>query len=59
VIELDEGSIAIDAAPLDLTCLHVRAASDAELAAHEAVLDGIDLQCKAGAVWRRASGVAG
>jgi len=59
VIELDEGSIAIDAAPLDLTCLHVRAASDAELAAHEAVLDGIDQQCKAGAVWRRAPGVAG
>ena len=59
VIELEAGGAAIDSAPLDLTRLRVLAASDAEAAAHEAVLDGLDKQCKGGAVWRRALSAAG
>jgi DNA polymerase-3 subunit epsilon len=53
VIDLGAGGAAIDTAPLDLGRLRVLAASAAEAAAHEAVLDGIDRDCKAGAVWRR------
>ena len=53
VIDLDSGTSAIDLAPIDLSRLRVLAASEAELAAHEAVLDRIGEKCKAGAVWRR------
>ena len=59
VIELEAGGAAIDSAPLDLTRLRVLAASDAEAAAHEAVLDSLDKNCKGGAVWRRALSAAG
>jgi DNA polymerase-3 subunit epsilon len=55
VIELEIGAAAVDAVPFDPARLRVLAASEAELAAHEAALDGIDRQCKAGAVWRRAA----
>jgi DNA polymerase-3 subunit epsilon len=53
VIDLDSGASAIDAAPIDFSRLRVLAASEEERAAHEAVLDRIDKQCRAGAVWRR------
>jgi DNA polymerase-3 subunit epsilon len=59
VIELETGGTAIDSAPLDPTRLRVLAASAAEAALHEAVLDRLDKQCKGGAVWRRATGTAG
>jgi len=59
VIELEAGGAAIDSAPLDLTRLRVFAASEAETAAHEAVLDGLDKQCKGGTVWRRGLSAAG
>lgn len=59
VIDLEAGGTAIDTEPLDLSRLRVRAASAAEISAHEALLDGIDAQCKAGAVWRRALNPAG
>ncbi len=52
-IDLAPGAEAVDAAPVDLSRLRVLATSAQEIAAHEAVLDGIDTQCKAGAVWRR------
>jgi len=54
VIDLGAAGVAIDTAPLDLSRLRVLAASAAEVAAHESVLDGIEAQCKDGAVWRRA-----
>jgi DNA polymerase-3 subunit epsilon len=54
VIDLETGSEALDSAPLDLSRLRVLAAGAEEAAAHEAVLDGIDRQCRSGAVWRRA-----
>jgi DNA polymerase-3 subunit epsilon len=54
VIDLEAGAGEVDAAPFDPARLRVLAARAAEVAAHEAVLDGIELQCKAGAVWRRA-----
>jgi DNA polymerase-3 subunit epsilon len=53
VIDLEAASATIDALPLDLSRLRILAASAAEAAAHEAVLDGIDEQCRGGAVWRR------
>ena len=59
VIELDTGSAAADAMPLDLSRLRVRTASADEAAAHDALLDGIDKECRAGAVWRRAPAVPG
>jgi DNA polymerase-3 subunit epsilon len=59
VIDLDAGGAAIDIAPLDPGSLRVLAASAAEAQAHEAVLDGIDKQCKGGAVWRRALSAPG
>jgi DNA polymerase-3 subunit epsilon len=54
VIDLETGSEALDSAPLDLSRLRVLAAGAEEAAVHEAVLDGIDRQCRSGAVWRRA-----
>jgi len=54
VIDLEDCSEAVDSAPLDLSRLRVLAAGDEEVAAHEAVLDGIEQQCKSAAVWRRA-----
>jgi len=54
VIDLEAGSEAVDSAPLEVSRLRVLAAGVEEVSAHEAVLDGIDQQCKAGAVWRRA-----
>jgi DNA polymerase-3 subunit epsilon len=54
VIDLGGDGAAAETAPLDLGRLRVLAASVAEVAAHEALLDGIDRQCKEGAVWRRA-----
>jgi DNA polymerase-3 subunit epsilon len=59
VIDLGADGTAIDTAPLDLTRLRVLAAGAAEAAAHEALLDGIEQQCKGGAVWRRALSAAG
>ena len=59
VIDLDAGGAAIDIAPLDPGELRVLAASAAEALAHEAVLDGIDKQCKGGAVWRQVLSAAG
>jgi DNA polymerase-3 subunit epsilon len=59
VIDLGADGAAIDTAPLDLTRLRVLAAGAAEAAAHEALLDGIEQQCKGGAVWRRALSAAG
>jgi len=53
VIDLDAGGSAIDVASVDLSRLRVLAASAVEVAAHEAVLDGIDKRCKDGAIWRR------
>lgn len=53
-MELDSYSDVIDIASVDLSRLRVIAASAEESAAHESVLDGLDTQCKAGAVWRRA-----
>ncbi|MBK9245465.1 MAG: DNA polymerase III subunit epsilon [Burkholderiales bacterium] len=58
VIDLAAGAAAVDTAPLDPSLLRVLAASAAEVAAHEAVLDGIEQQCKGGAVWRRALSAA-
>jgi DNA polymerase-3 subunit epsilon len=59
VIDVQAGSAAEDATPVDLSRLRVLAASPAEIAAHEALLDGIGRQCQAGAVWRRAAAAAG
>jgi DNA polymerase-3 subunit epsilon len=59
VIDLGTAGAALDTAPLDLTRLRVLAAGAEEAAAHEAVLDGIEKQCKGGAVWRRALSPAG
>jgi DNA polymerase-3 subunit epsilon len=54
VIDLDSGGSVFDGAPVDFSRLRVVVASAAEAAAHEAVLDRIDRQCRTGAVWRRA-----
>ena len=59
VIDLGADGAAIDTAPLDLTRLRVLAAGAAEVQAHEALLDGIEQQCKGGVVWRRALSAAG
>ena len=59
VIDLGADGTAIDTAPLDLTRLRVLAAGAAEAAAHEALLDGIEQQCKGGVVWRRPLSAAG
>jgi len=53
VIDLETATAAIDSAPVDFSRLRVLPAAAAEVAAHEAVLDGIDKQCKGTAVWRR------
>ncbi len=58
VIDLEQGSEAVDSAPLDLSRLRVLAAGADEVAAHEAVLDRLDQQCRPGAVWRRALSAA-
>ncbi len=55
VIDLESRADALDAAPIDASRLRVLAASAEEAAAHEALLDRIDKQCKGGAVWRRAA----
>jgi DNA polymerase-3 subunit epsilon len=59
VIDLEAGGASVDTAPLDLTRLRVLAASADEVGAHEAVLDGIEKQCKGGAVWRQVLSAAG
>ena len=59
VIDLGAAGAATDTAPLEPGRLRVLAAGAAEAAAHEALLDGIDRQCKGGAVWRRALSAAG
>jgi DNA polymerase-3 subunit epsilon len=59
VIDLEAGGALVDAAPLDLTRLRVFSASAEEDAAHELLLDGIERECKAAAVWRRLPGTAG
>jgi DNA polymerase-3 subunit epsilon len=59
VIDLEAGSAAIDTAPVDLSKLRVRMADEAEVALHEAVLDGIDKRCERGAVWRRPGASSG
>ena len=59
VIDLGADGAAVDTAPLDLGRLRVLAAGAAEAAAHEALLDGIESQCKGGAVWRRPLSAAG
>ena len=53
VIDLAAGPAAADTEPLDASRLKVIVASGAEAAAHESLLEGIEAQCKAGAVWRR------
>ena len=59
VIDLAATSAAADLAPVDFSKLRVRQADPAEMAAHEAMLDGIDAHCKAGAVWRRPAASSG
>jgi DNA polymerase-3 subunit epsilon len=59
VIDLGADGAAIDDSPLDLGRLRVLAAAAPEVAAHEALLDAIEQQCKGGAVWRRAVSAAG
>ena len=59
VIDLGADGAAIDTTPFDPSRLRVLAASGPEAEAHEALLDGIDQQCKGGAVWRRALSQAG
>jgi len=56
VIDLGSAAAVLDTAPVDFSRLRVLPATPAELAAHDALLDGIDKQCKGGAVWRRAAG---
>jgi len=51
VIDLAHG-LAADAAPVDASRLIVLAASAEETAAHEAVLDGIEKECRRVPVWR-------
>jgi DNA polymerase-3 subunit epsilon len=51
VIDLAHG-LAADAAPVDPSQLIVLAASPEETAAHEAVLDGIEKECRRQPVWR-------
>jgi len=53
VIDLASSAAAIDTAPVDSSRLRVLPAAAVEVAAHDAVLDGIDRQCKDGSVWRR------
>lgn len=57
-MDLATESVAEDAAPLDLSRLVVVAASEAEVAAHDAVLDGIEKAAKGPAVWRRTPAAA-
>lgn len=52
-MELATESVAEDAAPLDLARLIVVTASEAEVAAHDAVLDGIGKAARQAPVWRR------
>jgi DNA polymerase III subunit epsilon len=59
VIDLDGGGGEVDTAPLDPSRLRVVAASEAEAAAHEALLDRLERECRVGAVWRRAFSAAG
>jgi len=51
VIDLAHGLMA-DAGPIDVTRLIVLSASEQEVAAHEAVLDSIEKECRATTVWR-------
>lgn len=53
-MELGVAAPSEDAAPIDASGLIVLAASDAEVAAHEAILDAIERQAKT-AVWRAAA----
>lgn len=54
VIDLTPGLIA-DAAPIDVSRLVVLQASAEELAAHEAMLDSIEAECRRAPVWRTLS----
>jgi DNA polymerase-3 subunit epsilon len=56
VIDLGTAAAAIDTVPVDFSRLRVLPALPVEVAAHDALLDGIDGQCKGGAVWRRLAG---
>jgi len=51
VIDLSQG-LAADAPPIDVSRLIVLPASDEELAAHEALLDSIERECRRAPVWR-------
>jgi DNA polymerase III subunit epsilon len=51
VIDLAQG-LAADAPPMDASRLIVVAASDEELAAHEALLDAIERESRRAPVWR-------
>ncbi len=55
VIDLGAAVAVMDDSPLDLSRLRVLPASAEEVAAHEAVLDGIEAQIKSATVWRRAA----
>jgi DNA polymerase-3 subunit epsilon len=59
VIELETAAAGLDSAPIDFSRLRVLVAGEAEAAAHEAVLDDLDRQCKGGAVWRRSAAASG
>jgi len=54
VIDLAPEGAELDSGPIDASGLVVLAATDAELAAHEALLDGLQAANKAPPVWRRA-----
>jgi DNA polymerase-3 subunit epsilon len=53
-MELGHVAAGTDAAAIDVSKLIVVAASEAEIAAHEAVLDAIAKECKSAPVWRAA-----
>jgi DNA polymerase-3 subunit epsilon len=53
VIDLAPGGAHEDSGPIDASGLIVVAASEAEIAAHEALLDGLEATNKTASVWRR------
>lgn len=55
VIDLGGAAAEYEDMPVDLSRLHVLAASETEAAAHEAVLDGIEKEFRSVSVWRRAT----
>lgn len=58
VMDLGGGSLQEDFAPIDASGLFVLAASDAEAAAHEALLDSIERELAKPVVWRHSTGIA-